>query len=112
LALREAGMRALEAKRRGVLVLLAVLFLLAVLGALEANPFAAILLLPAAFALWGYAQEAGRVLGEEAAKRLGLAFSPGLPSGEDLLAVPLFLEGEPKAYGKYRGEVLGRPFRR
>ncbi len=24
----------------------------------------------------------------------------------------LFPEGEPKAYGEYRGEVLGRPFRR
>jgi hypothetical protein len=58
------------------------------------------------------AQEAGRVLGEEAARRLGLVFSPGPPSGEDPPAVPLLPEGEPKAYGEYRGEVLGRPFRR
>ena len=105
-------MRALEARRYGTLVLLAALLLLAVLSALDANPFFAIPLLLAVFAFLGYAREAGRVLGEEAARRLGLAFSPGPPSGEDLLAVPLFLEGEPKAYGEYRGEVLGRPFRR
>jgi hypothetical protein len=54
------------------------------------------------------AQEARRVLGEEAAKRLGLVFSPK----SELPAVPLLPEGEPKAYGEYRGEVLGRPFRR
>jgi hypothetical protein len=54
------------------------------------------------------AQEARRVLGEEAAKRLGLVFSPK----PELPAVPLLPEGEPKAYGEYRGEVLGRPFRR
>jgi hypothetical protein len=54
------------------------------------------------------AQEARRVLGEEAAKRLGLVFSPK----PELPAVPLLPEGEPKAHGEYRGEVLGRPFRR
>ncbi len=58
------------------------------------------------------AQEARRVLGEEAARRLGLVFSPGPPSGEDPPAMPLLPEGEPKVYGEYRGEVLGRPFRR
>jgi len=58
------------------------------------------------------AQGAKRVLGEKAARRLGLAFSPGPPSGKDLLGVPLFLVGEPKTYGEYRGEVLGRPFHR
>jgi hypothetical protein len=58
------------------------------------------------------AQEARRVLGEEAARRLGLVFSPGPPSGEDPPAIPLLPEGEPKVYGEYRGEVLGRPFRR
>lgn len=105
-------MRALEAKRRGTLALLAVFLLLMVLGALDANPFFAIPLLLAVFASWGYTREAGRVLGEEAARRLGLAFSPGPPSGKDLLGVPLFLAGEPKTYGEYRGEVLGRPFRR
>ena len=54
------------------------------------------------------ALEAGRVLEEEAARRLGLAFSPK----PELPAVPLLPEGEPKAYGEYRGEVLGLPFRR
>jgi hypothetical protein len=54
------------------------------------------------------AQEAGRVLGEEAAKRLGLVFSPK----PELPAVPLLPEGEPEAYGEYRGEVLGLSFRR
>jgi hypothetical protein len=54
------------------------------------------------------AQEAGRVLEEKAAKRLGLVFSPK----PELPAVPLLPEGEPKAHGEYRGEVLGRPFRR
>jgi hypothetical protein len=54
------------------------------------------------------AQGAKRVLGEEAARRLGLAFSPK----PELPAVPLLPEGEPKAHGEYRGEVLGLPFRR
>jgi hypothetical protein len=54
------------------------------------------------------AQEARRVLGEEAARRLGLVFSPK----PELPAVPLLPEGEPKAYGEYRGEVMGHPFRR
>jgi hypothetical protein len=54
------------------------------------------------------AQEAGRVLEEEAAKRLGLVFfrKPELP------AVSLLPEGEPKAHGEHRGEIMGRPFRR
>ena len=63
-------MRALEARRRAALALLAVLFLLAVLSALRVNPFAAIPLFLAVFAFLGYAREAGRVLGEEAARRL------------------------------------------
>jgi hypothetical protein len=54
------------------------------------------------------AQEGKRVLEEEAAKRLGLVFSPK----PELPAVPLLPEGEPKAHGEYRGEVMGRPFRR
>jgi len=54
------------------------------------------------------AQEARRVLEEEAARRLGLVFSPK----SELPAVPLLPEGEPKAHGEYRGEVMGRPFRR
>ena len=98
----------LEAKRRSTLAILATLLLLAVLNALDANPFAAVPLLLAVFAFWGYAQEAGRVLGEEAARRSGLGFSPE----PELPAVPLLPEGEPKAYGEHRGEVLGRPFRR
>jgi hypothetical protein len=99
----------LEAKRRGALALLAVLFLLAILSALGVSPYAALLpLFLAVFAFWGYAQEARRVLGEEAARRLGLVFSPK----PELPAVPLLPEGEPKAHGEYRGEVLGHPFRR
>jgi len=101
-------MRVLEAKRRATLALLALLFLLAIVGALKVNPYAFLPLLLAAFAYLGYVQEARRVLGEEAARRLGLAFSPK----PELLAVPLLPEGEPEAYGEYRGEVLGRPFRR
>ncbi len=102
-------MRALEAKRRGTLALLAVLFLLAILSALGVSPYAALLpLFLAVFAFLGYAQEARRVLGEEVAKRLGLVFSPK----PELPAVPLLPEGEPKAYGEYRGEVLEHPFRR
>jgi hypothetical protein len=102
-------MRALEAKRRGALALLAVLFLLAVLTALRVSPWAALFpLFLAVFTYVGYAQGAGRVLGEEAAKRLGLVFSPK----PELPAVPLLPEGEPKAHGEHRGEVLGRPFRR
>ena len=99
----------LEAKRRGALALLAVLLLLAVLTALRVSPWAALLpLFLAAFTYAGYAQEARRLLGEEAARRLGLVFfrKPELP------AVPLLPEGEPKAHREYRGEVLDRPFRR
>jgi len=106
-------MDALEAKRRSTLAFLALLLLLAILTVLRVSPWAALFpLFLAVFAHVGYAQEARRALGEEAAKRLGLAFSPGPPSGEDLLGVPLFLTGEPKTYGEHRGEVLGRPFRR
>jgi hypothetical protein len=73
------------------------------------SPYAALLpLFLAVFTYVGYAQEAKRVLGEEAARRLGLVFSPK----PELPAVPLLPEGEPKAHGEYRGEVLGRPFRR
>ncbi len=98
-----------RAKRRGTLALLAVLFLLAILSALGVSPYAALFpLFLAVFTYVGYAQEARRVLGEEAARRLGLVFSPN----PELPAVPLLPEGEPKAYGEYRGEVLGRPFRR
>ncbi len=98
-----------RAKRRGALALLAVLFLLAILSALGVSPYAALLpLFLAVFTYVGYAQEAKRVLGEEAARRLGLVFSPK----PELPAVPLLPEGEPKAFGEYRGEVLGRPFRR
>jgi hypothetical protein len=102
-------MRALEAKRCGTLVILALLFLLAILTALRVSPWAAFLPLFLALLTYvGYAQEAERVLGEEVARRLGLAFSPK----PELPAVPLLPEGEPKAHGEYRGEVLGRPFRR
>ncbi len=98
-----------RAKRRGALALLAVLFLLAVLSALRVSPWAALLpLFLAAFTHVGYAQGARRVLGEEAARKLGLVFSPK----PELPAVPLFPEGEPEAHGEHRGEVLGRPFRR
>jgi hypothetical protein len=55
----------------------------------------------------GY-QKAGRLLKREVANRLGLVFSPK----PELPAVSLLPEGEPKAHGEYRGEVLGRPFRR
>ena len=102
-------MKALEAKRRGTLALLAVLFLLAILSALGVSPHAAFLpLFLAVFTYVGYAQGARRILGEEAARRLGLVFSPK----PELPAVPLLPEGEPKAHGEYRGEVMGRPFRR
>jgi hypothetical protein len=102
-------MKALEAKRRGALALLAILFFFAVLSALGVSPYAAFLpLFLAVFTYAGYAQEARRVLGEEAAKRLGLVFSPK----PELPAVPLLPEGEPEAYGEYRGEVLGLSFRR
>ena len=102
-------MRALEAKRRATLALLAVLLLLAILTALRVSPWAALFpLFLAVLTYVGYAQEAERVLGEEVARRLGLAFSPkpGLP------AVPLLPEGEPKAHGEHRGKVLGLSFRR
>jgi hypothetical protein len=109
LALREAGVRGLEAKRRGALALLAVLFLLAILSALGVSPYAAFLpLFLAVFTFLGYAQEAKRVLEEEAARRLGLVFSPK----PELPAIPLLPEGEPKAHGEYRGEVMGLSFRR
>jgi hypothetical protein len=101
-------MRVLEAKRRATLALIALLFLLTVLSALKVSPYAFLPLALAAFAYLGYAQEARRVLGEEAARRLGLAFSPE----PELPAAPLLPEGEPKVYGEHRGEVLGRPFRR
>jgi hypothetical protein len=101
-------MEALRAKRRATLALLALLFLLAVLSALKVSPYAFLPLLLAAFAYLGYAQEAGRVLGEEAARRLGLAFSPK----PELPVVSLLPEGEPEAHGEHRGEVLGHPFRR
>ena len=102
-------MRALEAKRHGALALLAVLFLLAILSALGVSPYAAFLpLFLAVFTYVGYAQGARRILGEEAARRLGLVFSPK----PELPAIPFLPEGEPKAHGEYRGEVMGRPFRR
>jgi hypothetical protein len=102
-------MRVLEAKRRATLALLALLFLLAILTALRVSPWAAFLpLFLAVLAYVGYAQEARRVLEEEAARRLGLAFSPK----PKLPASPLLPEGEPEAHGEYWGEVLGRPFRR
>jgi hypothetical protein len=98
----------LEAKRRGALALLAFFFFLAVLSALE-DPYAALPpLLIAVLIRAGYAQRAKEILEEKAAKRLGLVFfrKPELP------AVSLLPEGEPKTHGEYRGEVLGRPFRR
>jgi hypothetical protein len=98
----------LEAKRRGVLALLAFFFFLAVLSALE-DPYAALPpLLIAVLIRSGYAQKAKEILEEKAAKRLDLVFfrKPELP------AVSLFPEGEPKAHGEYRGEVLDLPFRR
>jgi hypothetical protein len=102
-------MRALEAKRRTTLVFLAALLLLAILSALGVSPYTAFLpFFLAVFTYVGYAQGARRILGEEAARGLGLTSS----SKTELPAVPLLPEGEPKAYGEYRGEVLGRPFRR
>jgi hypothetical protein len=98
----------LEAKRRGFLALLAFFFFLAVLSALE-DPYAALPpLLIAVLIRAGYAQRAKEILEEKAAKGLGLVFfrKPELP------AISLFPEGEPKAHGEYRGEVMGRPFRR
>jgi hypothetical protein len=98
----------LEAKRRGFLALLGFFFLLALLSALE-DPYAALPpLLITVLIRAGYAQRAKEILEEKAAKRLGLVFfrKPELP------AVPLLPEGETKAFGEYRGEVLGRPFRR
>jgi hypothetical protein len=98
----------LEAKRRVFLALLAFFFLLALLSALE-DPYAALPpLLVAVLIRAGYAQRAREILEEKAAKRLGLVFfrKPELP------AVSLFLEGEPKAHGEHRGEVLGLSFRR
>jgi hypothetical protein len=98
----------LEAKRRGFLALLAFFFLLALLSALE-DPYAALPpLLIVVLIRAGYAQRAKEILEEKAAKRLGLVFfrKPELP------AVSLLPEGEPKAHGEHRGEVLGLPFRR
>ncbi len=98
----------LEAKRRGFLALIAFFSFLAVLSALE-DPYAALpSLLIVVLIRAGYAQKAKEILEEKAAKRLGLVFSPK----PELPAVPLLPEGEPEAYGEYRGEVLGRPFRR
>ena len=98
----------LEAKRRGFLALLALFSFLAVLSALE-DPYAALpSLLIVVLIRAGYAQKAKEILEEKAARRLGLVFSPK----SELPAVPLLPEGEPKAHGEYRGEVLGRPFRR
>jgi hypothetical protein len=98
----------LEAKRRGFLALLGFFFLLALLSALE-DPYAALPpLLITVLIRAGYAQRAKEILEEKAAKRSGLVFSPK----PELPAVPLLPEGEPKAFGEYRGEVLGRPFRR
>jgi len=110
----------LEAQRRAALVLLASLFLLALLGFLSLGPYVVLpLLFPAVLIHLGYAREAGRILGEEAARRLGLAFSPKgelpkarLPDGRSVVAVPLLPEGEPEVHGELRGEVLGHPFRR
>jgi hypothetical protein len=98
----------LEAKRRVFLALLALFLFLAVLGALEGPSAALPPLLIAVLIRAGYAQRAKEVLEEKAAKRLGLVSfrKPDLP------AVPLLPEGEPKAHGEHRGEVLGRPFRR
>ncbi len=105
----KGAIEALRTKRGGTLALLAVLFLLAILSALEVSPYAALLpLFLAFFVFLGYAQEVRRVLGEEAARRSGLGFSPE----PELPAVPLLPEGEPEAHGEHRGEVLGRPFRR
>jgi hypothetical protein len=98
----------LEAKRRGFLALLAFFLFLAVLSALE-DPYAALPpLFIAVLIRAGYAQRAREILEEKAAKRLGLVFSPK----PELPAVPLLPEGEAKAHGEHRGEVLGRPFRR
>ena len=81
-------MRALETKRRVFLALLAALLLLTVLTAVRVSPFAVLPLFLAVLVYVGYAQEARRVLGEEAARRLGLAFSPK----PELPAVPLLPE--------------------
>jgi hypothetical protein len=98
----------LEAKRRGFLALLAFFLFLAVLSALE-DPYAALPpLFIAVLIRAGYAQRAREILEEKAAKRLGLVFSPK----PELPAISLLPEGEPKAHGEYRGEVLGLPFRR
>ena len=101
-------MRALEARRYGTLALLAVLFLLAILGGVGVSPYTVLLLFLAVLIYVGYARKAERVLQEEAARRLGLAFSPEAK----LPATPFFSEKEPEAYGEIRGEVLGHPFRR
>jgi hypothetical protein len=102
-------MRPLGTKRYGTLILIAVLLLLATLSALKVGPYAAFFPLFLALLTYvAYAQEARRLLEEEATRRLGLVFSPkpGPP------AAPLLPEGEPKVYKEYRGEVLGYPFRR
>jgi len=101
-------MRALEARRHAALALLTVLFLLAILGGVGVSPYTVLLLFLAVLIYVGYARKAGRVLQEEAARRLGLAFSPEAK----LPATPFFSEKEPEVYGEIRGEVLGRPFRR
>jgi hypothetical protein len=112
-------MEALEVKRHQTLTLIAFLFLLSLLGFPSLNLAAGALLFLALSPYLGYAREARRVLGEKAARRLGLAFSPKgelptvrLPSGEELPAVPLLPSGEPRVHGELRGEVLNLPFRR
>jgi len=106
-------MEALRAKRRATLVFLAVLLLLAILTALRVSPWATLFpLLLALFVYIGHIEELERFLEEEGARRLGLAYFPELPSEEVPLAPLLFLGGEPKAHREFRGEVLGRPFRR
>jgi hypothetical protein len=98
----------LEAKRRVFLALLAFFLFLAALGALE-DPYAALPpLLIAVMIRAGYAQRAREILEEKAARGLGLVFSPR----PELPAAPLLPEGEPKAHGECRGEVLGLSFRR
>ncbi|WP_448377396.1 hypothetical protein [Fervidobacterium sp.] len=112
-------LQTLEAKRRATLAFLVFLLLFASLDLLTLNPHAAFALIFALFLYLGYAREAGRVLREEAARRLGLAFAPKgeLPKvslgGREIVAVPLLPEGEPEAHGELRGRLpSGHPFRR
>jgi hypothetical protein len=102
--------KARDAQHRATLAFLAILVFLTLASlskpqvAVGVIPF---FLLVALLVHIGY-QKAGRLLKREVANRLGLVFSPK----PELPAVPLLPEGEPKAHGEYRGEVLGRPFRR